>query len=91
MNFEKIKTALKRNPVVIIGFITALLQYLAAALLNNWDSVSSILADRGVAAFWVAIFFTILSSFVARRFVTPNNSPRDNDGNQLGAILTRED
>ena len=80
-------TVVQRNPLVIIGIIVAIAQYLLA----EWEGLSALLLSLGVAPAWVDTAETILiviltlgGIFVGKAFVTPLSSPR----NQAGEALT---
>ena len=76
----------QREPIVAIGAIVAVLQY----LLSEWAGLSALLISLGVNPAWVetgqtiiVVLLTVLGIFIGRAFVTPLASPKNADGEKL--------
>ena len=72
---------LSREPVVLSALIIALVQtgIIMARVMGWWALTDE--QFTAVMAFVAAVI--ALGGFVLRRYVTPLNSPEDNEGNQL--------
>lgn len=78
----------QKEPLVVIGVIIAVLQYILA----EWAGLSALLLSLGVAPAWVdtaqtviVVLLTVLGIFVGRKFVTPLANPKNADGEKLTA------
>lgn len=82
-------TPVQRNPLVIIGVIVAIVQFVIA----QWGEISVFLLSLGLSPETVGLIETILTLvatiagvYFGRKFVTPLSSPR----NEAGEALTPE-
>lgn len=76
----------QRNPLVTIGIITAILQY----ILSEWDGLAALLLSLGVAPEWIGtiqtlivVALTLLGIFTGKAFVTPLADPKNAEGEKL--------
>ena len=81
-------STLQREPLVIIGAIVAVLQY----IVSEWDGLAALLLSLGVPPETlsliltvITVLLTVLGIFVGRRYVTPLADPKDADGQTLEA------
>lgn len=80
---------IQRNPLVIIGIIVSVLQF----IVSQWGGIADLLLSLGVPPGTVTLVqtiitvaLTLLGVFVGRAYVTPLADPRDSAGKPLVAM-----